>query len=354
MALTIEALGAMLLDMQKNQKVERDSENKIMKTSILNSIKSEVSEQIVISLQPMESRQNKLESELLELKSAIASIQSTTTPSFSSVVANQTTKALAGTTNQSTNQTSEPEVSRQLQLRELINIGKCSLSFFPISNESLNLIVQTNPDENKWNLAVKHFLVKELKMPESFVTNLKIVEAWPSNNVQNVTDSWTKIHAKFEYPYIVSKIFGFVKNLERGRRVSMFVPKPILPRYRAMEEIAFDLRHTHHKKTLIKYSMTDLVLYTRGNAQEKWVIHQTSQHVHLPPIELSEPSVFVDVGNINDEATQANNNKMTNLPNFGPKYNTFPCSQITSNPIQGNNNILLNENITETIEPVTI
>ena len=82
-ALTVESLAALLADMQKKQKEERDNENKLMQDSFNASIKTEVSEQIVISLQPMESRQSKLESDLLELKSVVAKLQETNTHSFS-------------------------------------------------------------------------------------------------------------------------------------------------------------------------------------------------------------------------------------------------------------------------------
>ena len=52
MALTVATLGALLIDMQQilKQKEEREAENKTIKTSILDSIKTEVFEQIVISL----------------------------------------------------------------------------------------------------------------------------------------------------------------------------------------------------------------------------------------------------------------------------------------------------------------
>ena len=86
-------------------------------------------------------------------------------------------------------------------------------------------------------------------MTESFVSSLKIVEAWPSNDFLNMTDSWTNINTTFKYPFVVSKIFGYVKNLERGKRVSIFVPKPMMARYRAIQQIAYDLRHTQNKKT---------------------------------------------------------------------------------------------------------
>ena len=96
--------------------------------------------------------------------------------------------------------------------------------------------------------------------------------------------------------------------------------------------------------------MTDLVLYTRDNSQQKWIIHPTTHHVHLPPIEIMEPSVFVDVGKISNDVSQLPNTRTT-VPNFGPTFNSFPCSQLPISTQETNTRIyedmLLSENTSD-------
>ena len=77
--------------------------------------------------------------------------------------------------------------------------------------------------------------------------------------------------------------------------------------------------------------MTDLVLYTRDNSQQKWIIHPTTHHVHLPPIEIMEPSVFVDVGKIRKRGELAKLAMMyPNFPTLGRLYPTLAQLSIVS------------------------
>ena len=113
---------------------------------------------------------------------------------------------------------------------------------------------------------------------------------------------------------LLAKFTVMPKILDKSQRISTFVPRPLKSRFRAMEEITFDLRHSDNNKTMIKYSTNDLVLYSRDNSSQRWTAYLTS---NLPPIETEklsniEPSVFIDVSNIGNSAKN---------------YSSFPCSQ---------------------------
>ena len=321
MSLTVELMTAMLLSLQEKQKEERAIENTEIQKGFSKAITEEVSVQLSQGLQPIEARQTILESEVSELKKVIFSLQNKQNVASNAWAKPPSISSITNIPNTIPRQTiTEPVHSDNIkELKDLIHMARSSLTFSPISNETFKFLEQNNPDnKDLCELAVRSFLCSELKMPESFVSELNIVEAW---TVENTYNDGKKLHAKFEFPYIVGKIFSYASNLNKGKRIMNYIPKPMQARHRALEEIAFDLRHTHNMKTMIKCSPTDLVLYTRGNAQQKWVIHATSHHSHLPPIDMkntvttepslaattvtTEPSVFVDMAQIQTSSSQS-------------------------------------------------
>ena len=220
MSLTIEPMAEMLNSLQQKQKDERAIENEAIKNGLSESIKTEVTKQLVEGLQPIEDRQSKLESEVSDLKKIVTKLQS----EKKNIIPNILTNPIPIENNIPRQTNILPD---NKELKDLINLAKCTLTFSPITKDSLNLIREANHNvENTCELAVKRFLCTDLKMPESLVTNLKIIDAWPTTDLNDETMSWTKISARFEYPYIVSQIYNYVKNLQKGKRISMFIPKP--------------------------------------------------------------------------------------------------------------------------------
>lgn len=315
-------------------------------------------------MQPIETRQTKLEKEVEELlKTIVSTLQDNNSKPVSQI---------------GTNMNSQPKSTQAVisnndflrlpnyqmppsEIKDLIKSAKYCLTFSPITAETLKQLHKDNPEsKNLYKLAVKKFLYDELKMPESFVNNVTILDAWPSVQLDEA-HAWTKVHAQFQHTYIISKIYSYVRNLGKDARLMIYIPKPLFARYRAMEEIAFELRQSSYK-TMLKYSDTDLILYSRKNSTQRWEVHQTSD---LPPIEIvnmTEPSTFVDIANISNDESSKNEISSKMFP-------TFPCSQavptnqlksqapvnnkrkidmlLTEDNLPNNDDILLTENVND-------
>ena len=143
--LTIEAMGEMLAAMQLKQKDERKVENEELKLILTDKIKREVSEQIAIELQPIETRQTKLEKEVEELlKTIVSTLQDNNSKPVSQI---------------GTNMNSQPKSTQAVisnndflrlpnyqmppsEIKDLIKSAKYCLTFSPITAETLKTVTQ--------------------------------------------------------------------------------------------------------------------------------------------------------------------------------------------------------------------
>ena len=88
-------------------------------------------------------------------------------------------------------------------------------------------------------MEVKLYLKCELKMLPSEIKKLNIVKIFPST-----AENWNILYVEFGSEEEVETIFSHTRNMvRRDHRVMPWVPRQMYARFRAIESLAYTIRH---------------------------------------------------------------------------------------------------------------
>ena len=123
-----------------------------------------------------------------------------------------------------------------------------------------------------------------MKIPKYVVDTITIRRVFPP---AKQTIGWNTLYAEFDDSSTVDLINQYLTNLLPGRKVDIYVPNGLFPRYRTIR----DIEHSYRKgevqhKTKIKYGISDFVLIVKPkDSNFPWTYISLNS---LPPLQLSQ------------------------------------------------------------------
>ena len=177
---------------------------------------------------------------------------------------------------------SDPDFSAALKV---IQSAKQILGFSPITPADIFYLKERNSvddDNEAMKMAIKEFLVCEMKIPTSITDNIALAKVFPPAKQPS---EWSTLYAEFEDPSVSNLVNQYATNLQPGKSLSIYVPHSLWPRFQIINSIAHSYRNGPIKhKTKIKYGSNDFVLLVKPKDQTSpW----TYPPLDLPPLKLS-------------------------------------------------------------------
>ena len=78
---------------------------------------------------------------------------------------------------------------------------------------------------------------------------------------------------KFASESSVHKLYSYTRNMKTNLRLVPYIPKQFYHRYKDLESLAYNLRHSGIKyKTRVKMGTSDLILYKRKPSEIYWTV----------------------------------------------------------------------------------
>ena len=105
---------------------------------------------------------------------------------------------------------------------------------------------------------VTEFLEREMQVPRQIIENLAIVKVFPPASQHF---GWSTLYAEFSDLNTSSLIQQYARNLQHGKRLSLYVPSSLQLRFSQINSLAHQIRNGSTKcKTRVKYGASDFVL----------------------------------------------------------------------------------------------
>ena len=141
-----------------------------------------------------------------------------------------------------------------------------------------------NDDEEAKVCAVRDFLYYEMKIPEEKVKNMTVLRTFrPARQPDS-----SRLYAEFGEESSVVLINSYVRNLQPGSNIDIWIPPSLYMRFRDFDSASYKLRTGPEKvKTKIKYGDSDFILVKKSPTCHSW-----SQVVpdNLSPYDTNPPS----------------------------------------------------------------
>ena len=156
--------------------------------------------------------------------------------------------------------------------RLVVSAAKKILGFSKISDVHIKQAIDEHEidekDEEKAKIyAVYDFLFYEMKIPENEVKNLKILRTFRSAKLSE-TD---RLYAEFADQASVNYVNLFVRNLQPGTNVDIWIPPALFQRYRDFDHAKYLIRKgLGNFKAKIKYGEEDFILLKKSPACRSW------------------------------------------------------------------------------------
>ena len=150
----------------------------------------------------------------------------------------------------------------------------------------------TNEEEIKLASA-KEFFKCEMRMKDEDIDALNISTVFYAAN----NPEWNNLYVRFSDQASLSHCYKFAKNLKPGRRIFQYIPKMFYERYKALNDIAYNLRHSSQNyRTRIRFGIDDLLLWKCRPGENSWTctsysnLPHTAETASILPITSSRQS----------------------------------------------------------------
>ena len=155
-------------------------------------------------------------------------------------------------------------------------------------------------------VAVKEFVVGEMKVGEEAFDEMEMEKVFAP-----AREAWNTLYIKFASESSVHKLYSYTRNMKTNLRLVPYIPKQFYHRYKDLESMAYNLRHSESKyKTRVKMGTSDLVLYKRKPSENYWTVVPSSPDIH--------PAILSKYSTSPDQQIKSTSNVQLNLrPNSG-------------------------------------
>ena len=290
-----------IMEFMKKEKEDRAKEREMDKEEIRQMIADGVKDEVRRSVKPLETRQESLEKTQSEMKDQFKDV----------LVQVKEMKTLLNTSKISSDKTSywpglpAPEITPGLdqtpvssekeasthhsdpKVAEIIDIARRTVGLHKIDSSDLARMRlaqyggATCEEEEKL-LAVKEYLVCELKIAVDDVENMKIESIFIPAKDASLPQS---LNVTFKDHSSISKIYERTRIMRKESRVTNYFPRQFKDRLRAVSEFDYNLRQDKRYQTRIKMGLLDLELHRKLRGSKKW--ERISLPTNLPPVDMS-------------------------------------------------------------------
>ena len=156
------------------------------------------------------------------------------------------------------------------ELKEIVSVARRTIGLqciYPEDVQRQTRLYGAKDETEARLLAAKEFLKCEMKVSGEMFDEMKVEEIFPP-----AKEHWNKLYIQFASESSVHTLYNYTRHLRSNQRLVPYIPKQFYPRYKAMETLAYTLRHSEMKyKTRVKMGISDLVLYKRKPNESYWV-----------------------------------------------------------------------------------
>ena len=319
-------LKAMENKLAADRAADRDefAQNLASLTNTINEfVKSGVKDEIVTAVKPIEEKQNKLMDEQSELARRILEIEKKM-ESKDGEKENIGSVNLPETAQHSRpNSHSDPisqELNETLLRKSAIQAAKKILGFSEITPHHIQQAIAfhgLNPDDpdEAGACAVKDFLYYEMKVPEVEIKKITVVRTFrPARQPDS-----NRLYAEFSDESTTNLINKYVRNLQPGSNVDIWIPPSLYQRFRDFDSACYNIRSGPEKvKAKVKYGEDDFILIKKSPLCHSWsrVIPDI-----LSPFDPNPPSYLNPSGSPPIGRNNRNNKRKTLSPIASPQRN---------------------------------
>ena len=131
-------------------------------------------------------------------------------------------------------------------------------------------------------MEIKSYLKCEMKILSSIIDQLNIVRIFPP-----AKENWNVLYVEFSSDKEVDIVFNHTRAITKNdHKVIRYTPKQMFDRFKAVQNLAYNIRKEEGLKTRVKIGLTDFLLSTRSPNSPVW--HTRSLPTDLPAIDLSQ------------------------------------------------------------------
>ena len=304
--------------------------------NIINTMKTEIKNEIQVAVEPIKERQDKSEKEAVETNKKMELMMAEMKElkdKLNKVVENEKASGNRAEENDSEDVANKERVptgwrnavmnNRGLENRshqsrgmdeqnqnsggmedksvKMIRNAKRILGFKPIDKVHVHhcmrrveqdTVNQSLSKEEAWEKAKKNavndFLKYEMKMKEEDINQLEVEMIYPP-----AKEEWNVLYVEFKYEEMVNFIMSFAQFLQKGEKenrpsIEKYIPMELFKRYSAIEKLAFEIRQKSNFKTATNVSFGEKDFILKSRPKE---IHPGGRRVpwsQLEPITLPE------------------------------------------------------------------
>ena len=283
-----------IMDFMRKDKEERALEREKDKQEIRNMIIDGVKEEVKKAIAPIKDRQDSLEEAQAGMRDQFTDLLDqvkvlTTKLSAPSGTAPSSWPAPLGPYSGQSHTGARVEDYQDIdtEIAEIIDHARRTIGLYKIDAADLARMREaryggpTTEDEEK-ALAVKEYLVYELKIGEDDVNDMEIENIFvPAKDM----DHPQSLNVTFKQYSSVSKIYEQTRIMRRESRINNYFPRQFKDRLRTKSEFDYNLRQDKRLQTRIKMGVMDLELHRKLRGTSRW--ERVNLPDNLPPVDLS-------------------------------------------------------------------
>ena len=321
----IKALEEKLSANREADKAEFTRDIDSLKTTLKDLVKSDVKDKIVTAVRPLEAKQNTLIDEQSKLAKRILEIEK----KIESGETRKENSEFDGVTSQSSKPNTYPGVpqlssSTSQELNEVflrksaVQAAKKILGFSEITTQHIQQAVAHHgldpcAHDEAEACAIYDFLYFEMKIPEAEIKNMKILRTFrPARQPSSL-----RLYAEFSDEATTNLINKYVRNLQPGSNVDIWVPPSLYQRFRDFDAACYSIRNGPEKvKAKVKYGDDDFILVKKSPSSHSWsqVLPDNPSPYNPNPPSYLNPSGSPPIGRNN-----RSNKRKTMSPSASPQ-----------------------------------
>ena len=294
--------------------------------SLLSEIKSQVKDEVSTQLEPHATKLNQLQDDQSLLRNQLRDLASqlgNNKPPSEPCTAPHTPLASASNTAPPLINPNHVTPTLSLDDKKSIETAKCTLSFSPVTNDTLDRM-KNNPTEEATTeellkRALHDFLHSNMSIPGSTISKMIIKNIWHKEELD-----FEQISVEFSSLSPVNTIFKYVKNLSPNQKVSISIPPVLESRFDDLMYQAYCLRQgAVRHKTVIRYLGDNLALYAKKDSSRNW---QLVTDLTLPPLDTIAAPTKRSRGSNSDHDSHDDDAKKSKI---NPSENESESDEVT-------------------------
>ena len=254
----------------KQEKAARAKEREEDMKMIKETISKLVNDELLAIVEPMSKRQKKVEDDQKLLQDKFKELLDTVTDLRKKLSVDDPPLGSKDQRGKANGNCTVILDAKPSELKEIVSVARRTIGLqciYPEDVQRQTRLYGAKDETEARILAVKEFLKCEMKVSGEVFDEMHVEQIFPPAN-----ENWNKLYIKFASESSVHTLYKYTRHLRSNQRLVPYIPKQFYPRYKAMESLAYTLRHGEIKyRTRVKMGISDLVLYKRKPNESSWI-----------------------------------------------------------------------------------